>query len=303
MRALLNEWEEFSAYTVFPEYKRDSYLGRFTLPMLLEIMGFQRILTILARGYLFRDGSDGYDRIDVARRALLAWCSLSGEKAKKASDQETDPRLKVNFGEYTEEFPELVTRDGDGWLIRHVENIISFVEANPSAARKGVLEKVQALKNGFRKQWAHKLRQMLIPPFASNTKGAWVLRFDDILADALELGPLQDRDFDLTDEMIQRITELTPKGVPVEVSVLLYKYYIANKADDQTSVLLPQQNFNAYFGNTNFSQKWVAALNGKLIEKKVLNGVSKYWITGDGFVDDTKLAASSTRPGCSRWVN
>ena len=278
MRALLNEWEEFSAYTVFPEYKKGTYLGRFTLPMLLDIMGFQRILTILARGYLFQEGSDGYDRIEVARRALLAWCSLSGEKAKKAPDQETDPRLRVNFGEYAEEFPELVAPNGDGWLIRHVDNIVTFVEANPNAVRKGVTDKIEALKKGFRKQWENKVRQMLIPPFAPNTKGAWVLRFDDILADSLELGPLRNRDFDLPQETIQRITELTPKGVPVEVSILLYKYYIANKENDRDYVLLPQQNFNAYFGNTNFSQKWVAALNGKLIEKKVLDGVCKHRI-------------------------
>ena len=276
MRALLNEWEEFSAYTVFPEYKKDSYLGRFTLPMLLDIMGFQRILTILARGYLFRDGSDGYDRIDVARRALLAWCSLSGEKTKKAPDQENDPRLRVNFKEFAEEFPELVTPDGDGWLIRHVDNIIAFVEANPNAVRKGVVEKAQALNKGFRKQWANKLRQMQVPAFAPNTKGAWVLRFDDILADALELGPLQNRDFDLPEETIHRISELTPKGVPVEASILLYKYYFASKEDNREYVLLPQQNFNAYFGSTSFSQKWIGALNGKLIEKKVLDGVSKY---------------------------
>ena len=272
----MNEWEEFSVYTVFPEYKKDTYLGRFTLPMLLEIMGFQRILTILARGYLFRDGSDGYDRIDVARRALLAWCSLSGEEMKKAPDQKIDPRLRVNFGEYAEEFPELVTPEGNGWLIRHVDNTISFVEANPTVVRKGVAEKIEALKKGFRKQWASKLRQMQVPAFASNTKGAWVLRFDDILAEALELGPLRNRDFDLPEETIQRISELTPKGVPVEVSILLYKYYLANKEDDREYVLLPQQNFNAWFGNTSFSQKWVAALNGKLIEKKVLDGVSKY---------------------------
>ena len=276
MRALLNEWEEFSAYTVFPEYKKDSYLGRFTLPMLLDIMGFQRILTILARGYLFQEGSDGYDRIDIARRALLAWCSLSGEKTKNAPDQETDPRLRVNYGEYAEEFPELLTPDGDGWLIRHVENMISFVEANPNDVRKGVADKIEALKMGFRKQWAKKLRQLQVPAFAPNTKGAWVLRFDDILADALESGPLRNRDFDLSEETIQRITELTPKGIPVEVSILLYKYYLANKEDGREYVLLPQQNFNAYFGNTSFSQKWVAALNGKLIDKKVLDGVSKY---------------------------
>ena len=276
---MLNEWEEFSAYTVFPEYKKDTYLGCFTLPMLLDFKGFRRILTVLARGYLFQDGSDGYGRIEVARRALLAWCSLSGEKAKKAPDQETDPRLRVNYGEYAEEFPELVTPDGDGWLIRHVDNIVAFVEANPTAVRKGVAEKAQALKKGFRKQWANKLRQMQVPAFAPNTKAAWVLRFDDILADALELGPLRNRDFDLPEETIQRISELTPKGVPVEVSILLYKYYLANKEDDREYVLLPQQNFNAWFGNTSFSQKWVAALNGKLIEKKVLDGVSKYKVS------------------------
>ena len=275
---MLNEWEEFSAYTVIPEYTEETFMGRFTLPMLLDFKGFHRILTVLARGYLFRDGSDGYDRIETARRALLAWCSLSGEEMKKAPDQETDPRLRVNYGEYAEEFPELVTLEGDGWLVRHVENLVAFVEGNPDAVRKGVAEKAQALKMGFRRQWARKLRQMQVPAFAPNTKGAWVLRFDDILADALELGPLRNRDFDLPQETIQRITELTPKGVPVEVSILLYKYYIANREDDRDYVLLPQQNFNAYFGNTNFSQKWVGALNGKLIEKKVMDGVCKYRI-------------------------
>ena len=157
-----------------------------------------------------------------------------------------------------------------------MENIISFVEANPTAVRRGVAEKIEALKKGFRKQWANKLRQMQVPAFASNTKGAWVLRFDDILADALELGPLKNRNLELPEETIHRISELTPKGVPVEVSILLYKYYLANKEDDQEYVLLPQQNFNAWFGNTNFSQKWVGALNGQLIEKMVLDGVCKY---------------------------
>lgn len=281
VEVLVNELEEFRAYTEFPEYKAEkksdtAYLGRFTFPMLLELTGFQRILTILARGYLFRDGSDGYDRIETARRALLAWCSLSGEKTKKASDQENDPRLRVNYGEYADEFPELVTPEGEGWLIRHVENIIAFVEANPGAVRKEALTKVQAQKKGFRHQWANKIRQMLIPAFASNTKGAWALRFDDILADALELGPLRNKDFDLPEETVQCLTELTPKGVPIAASILLYKYYIANREDDRDYVLLPQENFNAYFGNTNFRQKWTPTLSGTLIEKKVMDGVCRY---------------------------
>ena len=221
---MLNEIEEFKAYTTFPDYKADgkddtSYMGRFTFPMLMKFEGFHRILTILARGYLFRDG-DGYGRIDYARRALLAWCSLAEAKTKKAPDP-NDPRQRVNYGEYAEEFPELVTPDGEGWLIRHVGNIIDFAEANPGAVRKGVLEKALVLKKGFRTQWANKVRQMSVPTFAANTKGAWVLRFDDILADALDLGPLQNKDFDLPEETIRRLAEMTPEGVPVEVSVLL----------------------------------------------------------------------------------
>lgn len=280
VEAMVNELEEFRAYTEFPVYKADSkrdtsYMGRFTLPMLLDFTGFQRILTILARGYLFPDGSNGYDRIETARRALLAWCSLSTEKMKKAPDQ-NDPRLRVNYGEYVDEFPELVTPEGEGWLIRHVDNIVAFVETNPDDVRKEVVSKAQALKTGFRAQWAKKVQQMLIPPFASNTRGAWVLRFDDILADALELGPLKNMDFELSEDVLQRLAERTPKGIPVEASVMLYKYYIANKEDDQEYVVLPQQNFNAFFGTTAFSQKWTAALAGKVIEKKYSEGVSKY---------------------------
>ena len=277
---MVNELEEFRAYTEFPVYKADSkkdvsYMGRFTLPMLLDFSGFRHILTILARGYLFRANGCAYDRVETARRALLAWCSLSAEKMKKAPDQ-NDPRLRTDYGEYADEFPELVTPDGEGWLIRHVENIVAFVEANPDDVRKEVVTKVQALKEGFREQWAKKLRHMHVPPFAPNTRAAWGLRFDDILADALELGPLKNKDFDLPENVLQCLAERTPKGVPVEASVMLYKYYAANKENDQEYVVLPQQNFNAYFGSTAFSQKWVAALNGKVIEKKSSEGVCKY---------------------------
>ena len=198
---------------------------------------------------------------------------------KKAPDQ-NDPRLRTDYGEYADEFPELVTPDGEGWLIRHVANIVAFIEANPDAVRKEAEEKAQALKEGFREQWAKKLRHMLVPPFAPNTRAAWGLRFDDVLADALELGPLKNKDFDLSEDMLQRLTELTPKGVPIEASVMLYKYYAANREDGQEYVVLPQQNFNAYFGSTAFSQKWVAALNEKVIEKKSSEGVCKYRIRG-----------------------
>ena len=103
--------------------------------------------------------------------------------------------------------------------------------------------------------------------------------------------------------MICRLTEQTPKGVPPEVSVLLYKYYLVqrdlsrpaggscdNQATDQLTapecsdaeslpcIVLPEQNVNTCFGNTAFSQKWVYALTGPIIERKTADGVCKYRI-------------------------
>ncbi len=53
---MINEWEEFCAYTGTVSYtaskKSDTtWLGRFTFATILEFEGMARILTILARGY------------------------------------------------------------------------------------------------------------------------------------------------------------------------------------------------------------------------------------------------------------
>ena len=84
---MINEWEEFCAYTGTVSYtaskKSDTtWLGRFTFATILEFEGMARILTVLARGYLFhsKDGmvisGNPHDRVDHARRALCAWCSV-----------------------------------------------------------------------------------------------------------------------------------------------------------------------------------------------------------------------------------
>ncbi len=111
------------------------------------------------------------------------------------------------------------------------------------------------------------------------------------------LGPLQNRVFELQEPLTHRLTELTPKSVPPEVSNLLYKYYIVSRnrsfAEDYAGsgtaistasnekapfVILPEQNVNACFGNTTFSQKWVYALTDTIIERKTADGVCKYRI-------------------------
>ena len=51
---MLNELAEFRAYTEPPIYKADSkrdttYMGRFTMDMILDFNGLARVLTVLAR--------------------------------------------------------------------------------------------------------------------------------------------------------------------------------------------------------------------------------------------------------------
>jgi hypothetical protein len=49
---------------------------------------------------------------------------------------------------------------------------------------------------------------MQVPLFTPTTLSAWGLRFDDVLADAAELGPLQNRDFELPPETARKLKEM-----------------------------------------------------------------------------------------------
>ena len=70
---MINEIAEFKAYTEAPIYKRDNkndncFLGSFTREGIQGFEGFPRVLTIISRGYMFKNGSAD---IDSPRRA--AW--------------------------------------------------------------------------------------------------------------------------------------------------------------------------------------------------------------------------------------
>lgn len=77
---MLNEWKEFQAYTGAVNYtarnKQDTtYLGRFTFDTILDFEGLNRVLTILARGFLFHNENGKpieapRERIDYAKRGL-----------------------------------------------------------------------------------------------------------------------------------------------------------------------------------------------------------------------------------------
>ena len=268
---MLNESEEFKAYTQFPKYnangKRDmSFLGRFTFDMLIKQIGLHRVLTTIARGYMFETVTPDIER---AKGALQAWCSLPTEK-------KDNWKANTNFSEFYAEFPDLVDEEGRGWFYHHVHNICDFVKNNPDSVNKTTVSKCELLRNGFDKEWEKKVIQFQVPIFSTTTIGSWILRFDDILADALELGKLQNKDFPLSDSICEYIVAhvATPAQPAAE---LLVKYYITNKPHDSDKVVLPVTNFDAYFGNGTFSKKWLPKeFDSIIIRDPQSNGVSRY---------------------------
>ena len=113
--SITNEWAEFLAYTKEPTYaarnkKDNGFLGRFTMDMLMENYSFARILTVLARGYLFHNpdgtpkGGDPYERTDDARRALCAGAVSLTKRMPPRGRSGSSERI---FGSFTMRFPNL----------------------------------------------------------------------------------------------------------------------------------------------------------------------------------------------------
>ena len=101
------------------------------------------------------------------------------------------------------------------------------------------------------------------------------MRFDDILADALELGPLQNYEVNLAQETLDLLAEKTPKGVPDTLLPVLVRYYLANLKEGNDWVILPVSSVDAHFGSNSFSKKWKPILPKDIFEYKVSYGVCK----------------------------
>ena len=273
--SMLNEIEEFEAYITFPEYavknKYDgAYLGRFNFDMLIRWYGMEHVLTIIARKYMWETDVPDYER---AYRALCAWCSLPETKKTRP---EKDGQSETCYANLHGEFPELVDETGAGWFYRHVQNILRFAKETPEALSKASAENCETLKNDFEKAWRDKLMQYQVPVFAPSSQGSWLTSFDDVVADAKQRGPLRNNDITLPGDMEEKLIALTPKSVPVEILPILVKYYKAHKTAENDWVVLPEINFNAYFGTTSFSKKWLPALPESIIERQEKYGVCRY---------------------------
>lgn len=106
-----------------------------------------------------------------------------------------------------------------------------------------------------------------------------MLRFDDILADAMELGPLQNHEVVLSQPVIDQLKEATPKGIPDGLLPMLMQYYLVHRHGDEEWVILPVSAVDAYYGNNNFSKKWKRMLPKTIFESKEAYGICKFKMT------------------------
>ena len=273
---MTNEWNEYKAYIGQPTYtvsngKDTTFLGRFTTEMIKDFKGFARIFTILARGYLFHnaDGSlkdgDPRERIEYARRALCAWCSMPDKKKNATPNAEW--QFKTCFAEYHEEFPELVDEDGAGWYYRHVHAVADFISANRTKVNKHLHCLAERTKQ-WEESWGDKVKQYQVPIFTGTTRAEWALSFDAAIADALELGALRREAVKLTYEQMAYIESIQPFGVPLNVLTTIAEYYIANKPYDSEWCVLPVTNIGAYLGSSSLGRQYLRKIPPELMERK-----------------------------------
>ena len=280
---MLNEWQEFLDYTEPVAYrasgKKDTtWLGRFTFEALRDFSGMNRILTILARGFLFHapDGTllpgDPRERIDYAHDGLCAWCSVpeGGRKPKEAWQHCTD------FTSLHEQFPKLVDADGQGWFSCHFHRAMRFAAAHPELVRKSYADSAGDLDKRFDRVWRGKVLQYQTKALSTSTEGAWTIRFNDMIADALGLGPLRRTGPELPPQLSERLEQACPEKMPSNVLPTLVAYYLANRPEDSDWVVLPVTNFDCYFGDTNFGRKYLSQLPREVIERSSSFGVSRY---------------------------
>lgn len=274
---MLNEIQEFMDYTQPVKYEAKSpsdtaYLGRFTLHLIKEFDGMVRILTTLARGYLYEAPTPDLER---ARKALCAWCSIPD--SKNATPKE-EWQYRTDFRELHRDFPELVDTNGAGWFYRHVHNVAEFILCNPGKVRKGYEKDAFVIQQRFDRAWRNKVKQYQTPIFSPTTHGVWTLRFDDVLADALEQGRLRNYEIPFPGELANRLKDVLPKEVPVETVRMLISYYHVHRQEDTQWVVLPTSSIDAYYGNSTFSGKILHKIPTDILVKEKLGKVSRFTI-------------------------
>ena len=208
----------------------------------------------------------------LARHALLRRFEHVGE----ASGQVERALRRFHLAPLHEQFPKLVDEEGWGWFSRHFHRAMQFALAHPDLVHKNYAASAGKLDKLFDQEWRSKVLQYQTENLSTLTEGAWTIRFDDMIADALELGPLRCTEPELPAELAERLEQIRPEKMPSNILPTLVAYYLANRPEDSDWVVLPVTNFDCYFGNTNFGRKYLNQLPQEVIERSNSFGISRY---------------------------
>lgn len=165
---------------------------------------------------------------------------------------------------------------GNGWYIRHMKNLFAFCNEHFELLTKPVQKIFDAVEKGYAKQWKERVGHYTVPIFARNTKGAWGTRFDDVIAEALEAGPLRAEEYVLPKKIKKKLDaiEMLDKYRPKAED--LTAFYYANKHKDLDWVILPIANFNAYYRSTTFEKNYLPALPKNVFIRETLDGLCRF---------------------------
>ena len=279
---MTNEWLEFKAYTDTPVFLAENkqstaFIGRFTVRMIKQNKGFNRIFTVLARGYLFHN-ADGtlrtdnpYAKTEEARLFLCVWCSLPYETV-------TNKALKfhTSFPELNSKFPNIVDENGAGWYYRYLHSLSYYIKKNKEDVTKKLhcFAEKKTLK-AIESTWANKLIQYQYSIYNNRSSADFPLVFDTAIADALVLGPLRTEAVVLSDEILQKIKAYGVNAKTERLMMTLTEYYIANKEPDCEWVIMPRTNISAYLGSASYVDNYEKKMPEDFMEKKPeMGGVS-----------------------------
>lgn len=167
---------------------------------------------------------------------------------------------------------------GDRYRERMTEDVSEeLAEQNPKKVKASVRALFPEKLPEYESQWRKKVRQFQIPIFGENTDATWQLRFDDIIANALTLGPLREMEATLTKAQREKLQPYLHGKVRPEHLESLIAYYEANKPEDSDWAVLPVAVFNNYFGSTVFSKQVLKAVTGTVIERSDMSyGSGRY---------------------------
>lgn len=279
---MTNEWLEFKAYTDIPVFnaknkQSTAFMGRFTTSMIKKNKGFNRVFTILARGFLFHntDGTlrkeDPYTLTDEARKFLCAWCSMPNETV-------TDKNLRfhTSFPELNSEFPDIIDENGAGWYYRYLHTLSEYISKNKDKVTKKlhILAEKKTIKD-IENKWSKKVIQFQYSLYNDSSNADFPLLFDTAIADALVLGPLRTEKISLSEEQIYRIKSYMTDIKTEKLMIAIAEYYIANHEPDSDWVILPRTNISAYLGSASYMDSYESKIpEDFMIKKPENNGVS-----------------------------